>query len=371
MSELVDRLRLGRKTLGWLLLPGVVVIILGGVLLSGNSGFVEVQPGEVAVVYNTWFDTETPHVSIEQGTLGYLPFFQRVEILDKRPQVLLMEGDQDTGVNHVRTLTVRANDGSNFWFDRVEIHYQIIPEQAAELIAQNGVGDGYKENAVATHARQVLRDEFGRYDFTKIADPTTYGLATSQARDALNRKLNELGFMVTQIPPSKPRFREEVEAAIEDRQNAEQEVEVQKEKRERLTAQSKRLVQEVTEKKNNEYQMLLATLEGQRKESENTEIAVKRAADMYHIDRTATCEAERDARVAKAKANEEAAADRAAALASKIAALGAQGPAILNLEIAKTIMPQMQRVQAAPYVAPSTPTDVRLLPFPANAGGNR
>lgn len=369
MSKLSERLSSIRALGSSVLLPAVVVIILAGVLLSGNSGFVEVQPGEVAVVYNTWFDTDEPHVVIEQGTLGYIPFFQRVEILDKRPQVLLMEGAVDAGVNHVRTLTVRANDGSNFYFDRVEIHYQIIPEQAASLIAQNGTDNGYKEHAVATHARQVLRDEFGRYDFTKIADPTTYGLATSLAREALNVKLNPLGFMVTQIPPSKPRFREEVETAIEDRQNAGQEVEVQKEKRERLTAQSKRLVQEVTEKKNNEYQLLLATLEGKRKESENREIAVKREADTYYIDRTATCEAERDARITKAKANEEAARKRAEALAAEIAALGAQGPAILDLEIAQRVMPQLQRISASPYVPPSTPNDVRIVPVSGLTGG--
>ena len=99
-----------------LLLPFTVIAIVGGSLLSGNSGLIEVKPGEIALIYNTVWNTETPTIKTEQGTLTYIPFLQRVEIIDKRPQLLLMEGSRDIGPNHVRSLTVRANDGSNFYF---------------------------------------------------------------------------------------------------------------------------------------------------------------------------------------------------------------------------------------------------------------
>ena len=345
-----------------LLLPVTVVVIVLGGLLSGNSGLIEVKPGEIALVYNTVWNTDTPEIKTEQGTLTYIPFLQRVEIIDKRPQLLLMEGSRYVGPNHVRELTVRANDGSNFYFERVEIHYQIKAEMAASLIAQNGTADGYKLNAVATHARQVLRDEFGRYNFNTIADPTTYGEATSKAVNALNNKLNPLGFQITQIPPSKPRFRKEIEQAIEDRQNAEQEVEVQKQKRERLLAQAKRKVQDVTKTKNAEFATLLANLSGSKKEAENKKIATIRNADKYYIDTTAKCLANRDARITKAQAEEVAATKRAEGLREKINSLGAKGPAILDVEIAKHVFPQLSKLKASPFIKPTTPTDVRYIP---------
>ena len=43
-------------------------------------------------------------------------------------------------VNTAKALTVRANDGSNFHFDRLEIHYQVRVSSAPELIRSSGPG---------------------------------------------------------------------------------------------------------------------------------------------------------------------------------------------------------------------------------------
>ena len=170
--------------------------------------------------------------------MTFLPLFQRVEKLDVRPQIFTMEGTdpepkrKDGEVDHNRTkrLTVRANDGSNFYFEKVEIHYQVIPSMAAEVIRQNGRGDDYKWRALQVHSRELLRDEFGRHSFMEIADPSTYSAANTRAKEALNGRLQPLGIEVTNILISKPKFDDRVATAIEDRQEAEQEVQVQEEK---------------------------------------------------------------------------------------------------------------------------------------------
>jgi len=347
-----------------LILPLVAILILLRGLFSGGFGLVEIEPGEAAVVYNTTgigLFGDSQRVIREQGTFTFFPFVQRVEKLDIRPQVLIMEGDSETDANHVRRLSVRAADGSRLWFDKLEIHYQTIAELSDAVISHHGKGDAYKQVALAVHSREVLRNEFGRYTFLKLADPSAYGVATAQAKEVLNARLEEYGLVVTQIITPKPRFRPEVEKAIEDRQNAEQEVEVQKEKRQRMLQQKERKIRDVRQTKNGEEKALLASLEGAKKEAENKAVATRREADKYSIDTTARCEADRDAMVTRAKANEEAYRKDAEALAAKIQAVGSRGADVLNLEIAKHVFPQLESISAVPYSQPSTPIDIRHI----------
>jgi regulator of protease activity HflC (stomatin/prohibitin superfamily) len=345
-------------------LPGFATLLLLWGLLTGGFGLVEIQPGEAAVVYNTTnlsLFGDAQRVVREQGTFGFIPFLQRVVVVDIRPQVLLMEGDQDVDINHVKRLTVRAKDGSSLWFDRLEIHYQANAAQADVLIAHHGLGDGYKEHALPVHAREVLRNEFGRYSFLEVADPSTYGRATAQAKLVLNERLAPYGVVLNQIITPKPRFVPDVEAAIEARQTAEQEVIVQREKRLRLEKQRDRQVQDVRQVKNSEEKSLLANLEGRLKEAENTAVATRREADKYAINLVATCEADRDAMVTRAKANEDAYRKDAEGLAARIRAVGSQGADVLNLEIAQHVFPQLQQVSAVPYSKAATPIDIRHL----------
>jgi len=347
-----------------LLLPTIAALILLGTFVFGSDFAVEVEPGEVAVIYNMsgiGLFGDDAVVSKEQGVQFIWPYFQHIEKIDLRPQIFVMEGNAEVSDNHVKQLTVRANDGSNFYFEKVEIHYQVIPSSAADVIRQNGPGEGFKAHALKVHTREILRNEFGRYSFLDIADPRTYGEATTRAKQALNDRLNPLGIEVTNIPPPKPSFDQRVEQAIEERQNAEQEVEVQQEKRNKLIQEKGRRVQQVEQEKNGEYQALIAELEAKKQQAVNALIAVKREADKYWIERKAEGDAERDEKVTRAKANEVAYQKSAEGLVAQIKAVGASGPDVLNREIAVHVFPQLERVKATPTSRAQTPIDIRYL----------
>lgn len=351
---------------GWALPTAALVVLLGGVF-SDAGGVVEIEPGEVAVRFNnTGLGIFGPEATVitQQGIQFFLPGLHRVEKLERRPQIFTMGGDPDgqSDANiYVDQLTVRANDGSNFFFERLDIHYQVRPDMVAEVLRDNGLGGGYKLKPMRTHAREILRDEFGRFSFLDIADPTTYSRATLAARTELNKRLTSLGIEVTQIITPKPRFEERVERAIEERQQAEQEVEVQQEKRSMLEQEKGRKIQEVEQAKSQEYQGLIATLQGEKQQSLNAQIAAKREAEKYYIDRVAKAEAYRDEKITRAKANEEAYRRQAEALVAKIRAVGDQGPDVLNRVIAEHVFPQLSRLKATPLVGPTTPMDIRYL----------
>ncbi len=357
-----DLLRRGLRIGKSYILPIVAVLMLFAMVFSRSSGCVEVEPGEVAVLYNTTGLSllgPPERVIKEQGIVSFVPLLQRIEKLDVRPQIFVMEGKSDVDDNHVHRLTVRANDGSNFYFERLEIHYQVIPSMAAEVIRTNGRGDDYKWRAMQVHSREVLRDEFGKYSFLQIADPSTYGEATTHAKQALNERLNPLGVEVTNIPPPKPKFDDAVEQAIDERQNAEQEVEVQGEKRKKLEQEKLHRIQQVDQQKNAEYQQLLADLQAKKQQANNALIAERREADKYFIEREAEARALRDQKVTQAQANEYAYQEEAKGLVAKIQAVGNQGSQVLNREIAEHVFPQLSKLKARPYSEPKTPIDVR------------
>lgn len=364
--------------LGWLGLLALLALLVAVVqLMSGGAGVIEVKPGQVAVIYNNIglgiFGEPTKAVT-EQGILTYIPGAQSVQILDGRSQTLVMgEGgneEEDAAVrkslytrtqrNVTRALTVRAKDGSDFFFRRMELQYQVVPAQAAAVISHAGPGRAYTE-VIIPFAREILRDEFGRYSFLEVANPAVYNRATGEARRRLNEALQPFGLEVTQIITPKPSFRKDVEERILARQSAEQEIEVQQEKRNKLQQEKGRRIQDISQEKNAEYQSLSAELAAKKKAAENNLIRVKREADKYFIARSAEGKAYETQMTTQAKANEVAYRKAAEAIALKINAVGAAGPEVLNQEIAEHVFPQLQKISATPWAKPSSATQIRYL----------
>ncbi len=360
-----------------LILVVICVLIILGELVLGTGGFAEIEPGEVAVVYNNTglgIFGDSQRTIIEQGARSYIPGVQTVQKLKRRPRIFVMANDEarksaaasrrsynSKSTDISKSLTVRANDGSNFYFHKLEIHYQIIPAEAAKIVVNFGIDERAQGLMVATHSREILRNEFGRYDFLEVANPATYGAATTEAKKLLNDRLNPYGIQITQIITPKPKFEARVEKAIEDRQNAEQEVEVQGEKRRKLDLEKGLKIQTIEQTKNTEYQALIAELESRKKAASNQLISVKRQADKYAIERRASGRAYMAEKTVRAKANEIAYRKAAEGLVAKITAVGAAGPDVLNRVIAEKVFPQQQNVSATPLINPTTPIDIRHI----------
>ena len=213
------------------LLSGAIVafavFLFVGLGFSGNLGFVVVDDSEIAVTVN-YVNGEREAIATP-GVKMYIPFLQGVFKLDRTPQKYLMEGKGVRDDNHAPFLTVRASDGSNFWFESLEIQYAILPSAAIEVLDDSGLGDGFKRDWIRAYARSVLRDEFGRFSAVEVADPSSYQAARVRSTERLNEYLNPHGIEVLQILTPKPRFDPKYEKAIEDRKVADQDVERLKE----------------------------------------------------------------------------------------------------------------------------------------------
>jgi len=313
----------------FLVLAGMSVVVIVLVLsLTGRLGVAQVDDNEIAVLVN--YLNGNKEVVTTPGFTLYLPFVQEIYLLDRSSQEFRMEGEKYIDDNHVPRLTVRAIDGSNFWFEELTILYEIVPGDAIQLLEDSGPGDGFKKNWIKAYARSVLRDEFGRYSAVEAADPTQYTSAAVQSRDRLNELLAPHGVRVTRIITPKPKFDTEYEKAIEDRKEADQEVERLRAKEEQLAQEREQRLATVEKEKEIEMQGLQGELTKDLLAAEQQSIDTKRGADAYAIKRLRAGEGERAEMQAQARGLEVKYTKEAEGLTKRALALEERGEVVVR-----------------------------------------
>ncbi len=261
----------------------VLVLVIGTLGFSGKLGLTSVEANEVAVRVNYVTGTET--VIVTPGYQFYVPFLMDIYKFDGTTQEYVMAGRGYRGANVAPYLTVRAKDGSNFWFDELKIQYELIPGDAVTLLRDSGLGDNYKEEWIKAYARSVLRDEFGLYSAVDAADPTTYKAAPNEARRKMNIILEPHGIVVVRIITPNPQFDDRYESAIEERKEADQEVEELRARSEQLVQEREQRLAAVRKEKEVEMQELRGSLTKELLASEQEAIRLTKDADAFATER--------------------------------------------------------------------------------------
>ena len=260
------------------------IIVVGLIFLVINLRmYREITAEEVGIKVN--YLSGNQEIITQPGIKFHLPIVQEIFILDKTPNKFVMEGSYDLDANRVQKLTVRAMDGSNFWFDSLEIQYQILTAEAGHVLNESGPGDEFKQFWIRSLARSVLRDEFGRFSVAEVTDPTKYGVAIEAAQRRLDEMLQPHGLRLVQLICPKPKFDAAYERAIEQRKVANQEVERLKAQREKLTNARKTELASVNREKEVAKEELTGDLESARLAAEQAQIKGEKTADAYQIER--------------------------------------------------------------------------------------
>jgi membrane protease subunit HflC len=326
------------------------------VVASGQGGVIEVNADQVAVIAN--YLTGETEVHLQPGYQFFIPFLQQGFLFDKSVQEFVMQGEKDVDSNHVKKLTVRANDGSNLSFDEMKIQYRILPSQAEVVLTDSGPGQAFKNNWVRAYARSILRDEFGRFSSSDIADPTNYNTAAAVSKERLNDVLRGHGIEVMQIKTPKPKFDERYEQAIEDRKVANQEVERIKARAEQLRRERERLVAEIDSQKAVEYEVLKGSLNAEFIGAERERVRVERSADAYKTTVVGDGRATQARLLEQARGMREKALKEAEGLKAKTDALALQGEVLVRERLAERL--KDIEFTLVPYTKDSAPTRVEL-----------
>lgn len=353
-----------RKVLG--VAAGLIIVLLLLVaVITGKGGFVTISDTEVAVIVN--YVTGSEEIVNRPGYKIFPPVFAQAFKFDKSPNQFLMEGDRDLHANHVSKLTVRANDGSNFWFETLEIQYRLIAGRADVVLNDSGPGEAFKANWVRSYARSILRDEFGRFSAEEVADPSNYRTATIEAQQRLNELLEPHGIEITEIITPKPKFEDRYEQAIEDRKVADQEVEKLKARANQLARERERRLAAIERDKATDYELLLGQLEEKRISAEKDAVKITRDADAYKIEQVGAGTAQQRQLTEEARGREESARKEAEGLRARVDALAARGDILVREELAakfRTIL-----FEIVPYRR--DPAPIRIEHLGATQGGGQ
>lgn len=257
----------------------IVLIYLGLRSAAGDGGLAKIADDQIAVISDQL--SARTSVAFDPGYRLFIPWLQEVTKFDKSPVEYRMEGNAAMDAGRVPRLTVRADDGSSFWFESFTLHYAINPERAAQLLEDSGPGDRYKTTLVNAFARAVLRDEFGRFSSEAIVEPANLHLATRRSQERLNELLAPHSLVVLEIATAKPRFDEAYETTIERRKLANQMIEHQRSKRVQLEQEKIQREERARKEKEIELRDLERELEQQQLATERESIRVRADAEVF------------------------------------------------------------------------------------------
>lgn len=276
----------------WLMVAFVLTIVVA------LTTFTVIEPGQVAVRVNNV--TGSLDTIVRPGLVTKLPFgISSVHVIDASPQTFVMRGDKTQGELHVSELTVRASDGSNFLFNDTSLIFQVVGDQAQDVIRDAGPLEAFRRWMRPT-VRSILRDEFGRESTISVSNPANFGAATERARTRLNELLQPHGITVTQIVTPRPRFSEEYENMIEARNEAENQLAVITSELARAETDRRRRLAEVERDQNQVIQQKRAELVAALATAVTEQAETIRETDTYRIQSVAQGQAAKSAAEQKA-----------------------------------------------------------------------
>lgn len=338
------------------LLPNFGVPLAALTLLTlGLMAVVDIEPGRAALRVNNI--TGHQESVTQPGWTLRVPGVHSVYELDAAPQAFSMKGDSELDALHVRQLTVRARDGSNFHFEDITLIFQLIPAKAADAVAHAGTGDRF-HGWMKNYARSILRDEFGRETTIDVSDPTTYAKATERSRRRLNEELGPRGIHVAQLVTPRPKFNARYEQAIEERNALGNELQVIRSNLSRAATERQRELADVNQGQNRDLQERRAILESALAEAVAEQAEVTREVDTYRVEQIAVGQAKLSAAEQKAR---ELTGELSAKLDEKRAEIGAfrtQPRERVMQRIAERL--QGVTIHIQPYASDATPSRVQL-----------
>ena len=208
----------GRQVRSGIVLAAVGLVV--GLIFSVISqGILIVQPGEVAVVFNTLNgDLEEPRAP---GTHIIVPVVNTYTIYPTIQQNYTMsgsvgEGQRSAADDAVRT---RTEDGQEVLLD-ISILYGINPAEVNTV--HRRWRDRYQDDLVRPTARGIVRDVVSGFRALQIYG-NDRGEMQTRMQDQLSARMAEEGFTVTDLLVRDITFSPEFAASIERAQIAEQE----------------------------------------------------------------------------------------------------------------------------------------------------
>lgn len=198
---------------------GVTLAVVGLVGVGLSRAFVVVPAGNVGVVFNVFGGVQDDEIG--EGFHIILPVVQQVTLYDVRQQELTLSRATNDNV------AGRSSEGLEINVDATVL-YQVIANEAATL--HQDIGPSYEAVRVRPEVRSQIRDAIGGYAAADLISVSRTELQ-QMVEDNLAEALVEDNVRVLAVLMRDIRIPDSITTAIEEKQAAEQQVEVEENRR--------------------------------------------------------------------------------------------------------------------------------------------
>lgn len=203
----------GMRTLGGsAVIAGVVVAFL-------SMAMVVVPAGNRGVVFNVFGGVQDEELS--EGFHIVLPLLQQVTLYDIRQKELTLAGETNDQI------TARSSEGLEIIVDAT-ILFQVVGDQAARL--HQDIGTGYVDIRVRPEVRSQIRDGISRFNAADLIS-VERAEVSEIIHTELSRELGADNIRVLAVLLRDVQIPEAITTAIEEKQAAEQQVQVEENRR--------------------------------------------------------------------------------------------------------------------------------------------
>ncbi len=209
---------------------GGLLIVIGVLSALLSSAFVVVPAGSVGVVFNIFGGVQDNELG--EGVNLVVPFVQQVTLYDVRQQELTLASTTGDEINS------RSDEGLEISVD-VTVLYQVAPNEAARL--HQDIGPSYEEIRIRPEIRSQVRDGVANFRAADLI--STRRLELQQGiQENLRESLAQDNISILNVLLRDVRIPQAITQAIEEKQAAEQQVEVEENRRRQSEIAAQRAV---------------------------------------------------------------------------------------------------------------------------------
>lgn len=252
---------------------GPPLLGLGLLLLVLANSFVVVPAGHVGVVFNVLRGVQERPLA--EGVHFVVPGLQQVIFYDARVKEVTLSAPHE-GENRADTsIRARSKEGLEIGVD-VTVQYRILKERAAKLHQE--VGPGYLETLIVPQVRSKVRDAVGQYNAAELISTQRTALETSVV-EGLEETLRRYHIELVSVLLREVRIPESVAKVIEEKQTAEQQVQIEINRRKQAEIAAQRRVIEAQ----GERDAAILRAEGEARAIELRGRALKNAPEVVQL----------------------------------------------------------------------------------------
>ncbi|ADW22746.1 MULTISPECIES: prohibitin family protein [Thermus] len=246
---------------------------LGVALLVLANSFVVVPAGYVGVVFNILRGVQSSPLG--EGVHFVVPGWQQVILYDARVKEVTLSAPHEGEKRADTSIRARSKEGLEIGVD-VTVQYRILKDRAPRLHQE--VGPGYLETLIVPQVRSKVRDAVGQYNAAELISTQRTALEASVIQ-GLEEALREYHIELVSVLLREIRIPETVAKVIEEKQTAEQQVQIEINRRKQAEIAAQRRVIEAQ----GERDAAILRAEGEAKAIELRGRALKNAPEVVQL----------------------------------------------------------------------------------------